>query len=187
MGAGRAGHSPPFPHLHAIFPSPPCLSLSPRCLPQPFTRVRGWPHASPRKGRLIPLGQGLCLLLCIQALAPPQPWTGFSLPCCSLCCFSSRAMEFVEHLHSREVSGELSSGMHGVSPLPPCHQPALGPARRWRKKKHPTSVKEAKELSQVFSQGSKSWRWVCFHPLHCFRGIVGGLHRGTAKGAAGQP
>lgn len=189
LRAGRAGHPPP-PHLHAIFsPSPSCLSLSP-WFPPPsrhFTRVRGWPHASPRKGRLISLGQGSCLPLCIQPPAPPQPWTGFSLPCCSLCCFSSRAMEFAGHLRSREVSGELSSRIHGVSPLPHCHQPASGLGRRRRKKKYPTSVRGTKELSQIFSQGSKTWRCVCFCLLHCFKEIVGGLYRGTAKVASGQP
>lgn len=83
----------------------PVLLACPLCPPRHFTRVRGWPHASPRKGRLIPPGQGSCLPLRIQPPAPPQPWTGFSPPCCSLCCFSSRAMEFGGHLHSPEVSG----------------------------------------------------------------------------------
>lgn len=133
--------------------------------PQHFTRVRGWPHASLRKGRLIPLGQGSCLPLCIQPPAPPQPWTGLPLPCCSLC-FSSRPMEFAAHPSSQEVSGEFSGRVRGASPLPPCHHPAWGLGRRWRKNKYPTSVREAKDLSQIFSQSSKTWRCVCFCPLH---------------------
>ena len=103
--------------LLVLFACPSPLSAPPRH----FTRVRGWPPASPRKGRLIPLGQGSSLPLCIQPPAPLQPWTGLCLPCCSLCCFSSRAMEFAGHLRSREVSGELSGQMRGVGPLPPCH------------------------------------------------------------------
>lgn len=169
LGAGRAGH-PPSPHLHAIFsPRPSPLSAPP-------TRGRGWPHASPSKGRLIPQGQGSRLPLCIQAPAPPQPWTGFSPPCCSLCCSSCRATEFGGHLRSPEVSGELSAGTRGVHPLSPCHQLASGLGRRRRKKKYPTSVREAKELSQMFSQGSEAWRCVHICLLLCFREVVGGLH-----------
>lgn len=84
----------------------PALLIRPSVPPQPLTRVRGWPHASPRKGRLIPQGQGSRVPFCIQPpAAPPQPWTGFSAPCHSLCCFSSRAVESGGHLLSPEVSG----------------------------------------------------------------------------------
>lgn len=66
-------------------------------------------------------------------------------------------------------------------PLPPA---CFWTGRRRRKKKYPTSVREAKELSQMFSQGSGAWRCVHICLLLCVRAAVGGLY---GKGGIRSP